>query len=435
MKKILTVITMIAILALSTVAGSAAKPICVYPTGNYPDDFLELDRAINGGTGPSGTVYPGGGTLRLKATDQNGQFTPFNLGDGPNFWDRGSIQVLVKDLKLLGETVNGNMTTVYGGFSTFHTIAQVNITIDGICFDGALMVPFAITNSTDATIRGNKIMNLRAYGPELPGGPPWAQSYGIFVNTEAPPFVGEITGKVVIEDNEIILSILESDLEYNVKGVPIYKGGVAVLNTNAVVFISSNTMIGDFTDAGVHAWENKKNIIKKNFIRADFPNLTLDEIGNGIVARDRQEPAGIYYIDYNKVVCENPEADGIFLIGQELRNSMVSKNEVIMYDGDGAISLSSGASDNTITQNKIRGSADYGFRLKDGAHHNTFYLGDDDNLEGLQAVAHIYCGPDTFDNGFIGEDLEDLIIEDQGINNKFLVADDDGDDDDDDDDD
>jgi len=430
MKKILTVITMIAILALSTVPGLAAQPICVYPTGGYPNDFLELDSAINGGTGPSGTEYPGGGTLRLKATDQNGQFTPFNLGDGPNAWDRGSIRVL-EDVKLLGEKVKGNMTTVYGGFSSIHTWAEVNITIKGICFDGALMVPFAITNCKGATIRGNKIMNLRAYGPEI--GFPWAQSNYIFISTDAPPFTGSITGNVVIKDNEIIASILDSDLQYKDMGYAVYKAGVVVAFTDADVLITKNTISGHITDGGVLAWENNQDTrIKGNYIKADFPNLTLNEFGNGILVMESDPPAGVYYIIDNTVICENPRADGIFLVGPELTNSMVSKNKVTMYDSAfGAISLL-GPSDNTITQNKITGSADYGFRLEDGAHGNTFYLGDEDSLEDLRVgEAHIYCGPDTFDNEFIGEDFEDLIIFDQGTDNRFLVADDDDDDDDD----
>ena len=107
----------------------------VFPTGTYPTDFLEVSAAINGGAGPSGNVYPGGGTVRLKATDASGTSNFFHFGDGSAAQPRLSVEI-VKDVVVLGEmssTVPSGLpvdperdawhpvdrTVIFGGFRPF----------------------------------------------------------------------------------------------------------------------------------------------------------------------------------------------------------------------------------------------------------------------------------------------------------------------------
>jgi hypothetical protein len=75
--------------------------VLVYPTGVYPADVQEVDAAVNGGIGPSGTVYAGGGTILLKATDRDGAITYFNFGN--DVTGRGAVKIFT-DVVITGET-------------------------------------------------------------------------------------------------------------------------------------------------------------------------------------------------------------------------------------------------------------------------------------------------------------------------------------------
>ena len=82
----------------------------VHPTGLYPVDVLEVTAAVNGGTGPSGRTYPGGGVVRLKATDATGAPQFFNFGGAYPSPDRGTVRV-TKDVTILGELMSPTAMT------------------------------------------------------------------------------------------------------------------------------------------------------------------------------------------------------------------------------------------------------------------------------------------------------------------------------------
>lgn len=101
--------------ALATMGASATArskvatgEVDVYPTGVFPSDVLEVTAAVNGGVGPSGQAYPGGGVVRLKAAMLDGTPMYFNFGGdytgfpGPSNPGRGTVRVL-KDVTILGE--------------------------------------------------------------------------------------------------------------------------------------------------------------------------------------------------------------------------------------------------------------------------------------------------------------------------------------------
>jgi hypothetical protein len=89
-----------------TASAATSKPteaeVEVYPTGNYPNDVDEVAAAVNGTIGPSGRTYPGGGVVRLKATNVGGAPTYFNFGGAYPSPNRGTVRVL-KDVTILGE--------------------------------------------------------------------------------------------------------------------------------------------------------------------------------------------------------------------------------------------------------------------------------------------------------------------------------------------
>lgn len=87
-------------------ASAALGETDVYPTGQYPFDVEEVQAAVNGGIGPSGRTYPGGGVVRLKATSAGGAPMYFNFGGTyppvlPT--DRGSAKI-ARDVTVVGES-------------------------------------------------------------------------------------------------------------------------------------------------------------------------------------------------------------------------------------------------------------------------------------------------------------------------------------------
>jgi hypothetical protein len=75
----LAVFVIITILTLGM--GNVAWGVDVYPTGDPIKDVPEVNAAVKGGPGPSGTVYPGGGTVTLKAANASGAPMAFNFGE------------------------------------------------------------------------------------------------------------------------------------------------------------------------------------------------------------------------------------------------------------------------------------------------------------------------------------------------------------------
>ncbi len=75
--------------------------VLVYPTGVYPADVQEVNAAVNGGIGPSGVLYDGGGTILLKATDRSGAFTYFHFGN--DVTGRGNVKIF-RDVVITGES-------------------------------------------------------------------------------------------------------------------------------------------------------------------------------------------------------------------------------------------------------------------------------------------------------------------------------------------
>ena len=109
MKNIATKITMITSVALIVVLGLVAQGKCggvVYPTGDYPDDIINVQNAVDGG-----------GLVVLKATDEAGNAQAFNFGiynfvsPAPPWMLPHGVHV-DNGVIIKGETINGEMTTI-----------------------------------------------------------------------------------------------------------------------------------------------------------------------------------------------------------------------------------------------------------------------------------------------------------------------------------
>lgn len=77
--------------------------ILVYPTGVYPTDVHEVNAAVNGGIGPSGVAYIGGGMILLKAADRNGAIMYFHFGN--DVTGRGNVKIFT-DVVISGESLS-----------------------------------------------------------------------------------------------------------------------------------------------------------------------------------------------------------------------------------------------------------------------------------------------------------------------------------------
>ena len=173
------VVVFVIITILTLGMGNVAWGVDVYPTGDPIKDVPEVNAAVRGGAGPSGTVYPGGGTVTLKATNASGAPMAFNFGEleynltfAPNdplsryFSDINNHRVRVnKPVDIKGETVNGNMTTIIGGYQPFAIgpaatdIPDGDVTIQGIHFKDSGMTSISVARTKpeySVNILGNR---------------------------------------------------------------------------------------------------------------------------------------------------------------------------------------------------------------------------------------------------------------------------------------
>ncbi len=133
-----------------------------------------------------------------------------------DFGERGSV-TLTKDVEIIGERdPQGDPTTkIKGGFRTFFSplppqlppqVPGPNITIQGIHFDGTQAFPIYLAYCSGATIKENKITNVRP----IVINPPMKFSFGIKVGTNwiQPTATrkyqpGAITGVITIVENDL----------------------------------------------------------------------------------------------------------------------------------------------------------------------------------------------------------------------------------------
>lgn len=167
MKRNVKTLVLITIMVLTLGLGNTAWGVDVYPTGDPNKDVLEVNAAVRGGSGPSGMVYPGGGIVTLKAVSASGDPMAFNFGKleynlnyAPNdpymryFSDINNHRVRVNIAVVIqGEAVNGNMTTVVGGYQTFaigpypSEIPNGDVTIQRIHFKDSGMASISIART------------------------------------------------------------------------------------------------------------------------------------------------------------------------------------------------------------------------------------------------------------------------------------------------
>ena len=297
----------------------------VYPTGTFPRDVQAVQAAVDAG-----------GVVILKATDTLGKTKAFNFG--PAVPGSGSIS-LTHDVTILGEMLGNQMTTIQGGHFPFYSMARIHTKIHGIHFKEPLQSAVLLIASVGTEISGNRISDVvGVFSAGLTFGD------GIIVSGFPDP--SNITGELIVADN--VVNRVHAHIGWGI--IVSWQDGAANIARNQVyghnfegIAVSRHTRLAQIVD----------NLVVPG--PPQDPNFTS---GNGIVCN--LAFGGSCYIARNTVICENPAADGIQLIGDSanpVNNSVIEGNDVVMNDSFFAgISLYGDVSHNLVRANKITGN-------------------------------------------------------------------------------
>jgi hypothetical protein len=193
----------------------------VFPTGTFPLDIDEVSSAINGGVGPSGISYPGGGTVLLKATNREGIPTAFNFGDGAWPATRGSVPIQ-KDVVILGEKNKPapqnlpfdaerdagympNRTVIFGGKRPFNCPSEnptaTRLTVRGLYFAYPSLAAVQVKKSAGLVVTDCVIYDVKSDVTDAPAQLPYA-ALGVEATglTQTNPV---LMGEFRVEDNRI----------------------------------------------------------------------------------------------------------------------------------------------------------------------------------------------------------------------------------------
>lgn len=399
---------------VGTARAQYAGPVTLLPTGQYPADAQELNAAINGGPGPSGTVYAGGGTIILKATDAAGVPTPFNLGHGvfnpvlPVDGGRASIRVTVS-ADLAGEVLpDGRKTTLAGGMSPLNSSGPVSLSITDLAFDGPQLAAGTICHSS-----GFKALRI-VIGDVIPIVPPGAPptnpkvAVGFQVSSINVPLFfnpGPITGDISITDCDIDLSYTRAvgDNAIESDGLFIWMRPVYADNPSSLV-VSGNT-ITNCTLYGLHLrlypGASVRSLVSGNYVDA---------------GRSDYAPGVSYNYAFLAQAAPGDFLDNTFMnAGSRLGTCAILfntsgasflRNNVVSVEAQrGAITLGGASNNNVVSENKVTGSANWAMGVSAAGANNVFVSNNIAQLgpyPGLIAPVNIYLSPTSHDNTLVG---------------------------------
>lgn len=397
-----------AVLLYGLARGALAISV-VYPTGDPALDVAAVRAAVSSG-----------GTVLLKANDAFGNPQWFDFGDYPvaaidwDFFGSGYVALgtngkivrktvdtntvyvsLGNDVRLLGETKHGSMTTIRGGtipirnfeFKDVPGAGQqivwgfANLEVDGVRFVESALQSIYLTHlgsSPDVQswglqprieIKRNEFVDVQ---PAFAGGT-W---YSLAVVTDGP------AGPVRYQDNRVHFApdrwgTEQRDYEVANGLDPSYElwEGLSIADLNAAGYIGGNKLSG--IDIGVLVYFGGKDFVH-------IVNNTLD-------LRPKNGVAGIicqanhrYLVERNTVIANGTYADGIYFYGTDqsigINGSTARGNHIVLNESEyGGISLFGTGSFNSFVNNRVEGSATYALALS--------YLSSPDNIATLNVFS------------------------------------------------
>jgi hypothetical protein len=315
-------------------SGAIADAV-VFPTGEFPTDVENVQAAVDQG-----------GVVLLKATNVDGQPTAFNFG--PAIEGIGSGVDVETDVWVLGETTGPHRTTIGGGFIPFFGL-DGHVRIESLNFEGPLLSAIIVIQSSGVEVVGNRITSVV----------PLPLSFGL-TEGRAIKFLANslpITGTVVVADNVIldmhadisdgiVFDEVEADVQIEGNSMEdVQSNGIFLINSRGAVRIADNFIAPGPGDGGEFALGNGIAIVN---------NSAVDTSDSSIVVTD------------NRVICENPNADGMYLAGAgvTIDAPLIARNHVTMRDSFyGAITLYGDVSHGTVSENELDGDAAFAFDI------------------------------------------------------------------------
>lgn len=382
-------------------AGGAPVTTTVYPTGTFPLDMQNVQAAIDRG-----------GTVILKATNILGQPTAFDFGP-PDPAVAGGVN-LTTDVSLIGETVQGYMTTISGGFDPILGQLPVKSRIQGIDFEGPLDSPIALFSSTGADIVGNRIRGIVPlqlfFGTEIDG---------IFVNGNNDP-LNAVTGVIRVTGNTIEVS--GGDFVF---GMRLREVAADIeISGNTVNFLSSD---GALNTMGIVVFRSHgAAVIVNNLIT--MGNGNPNAFPSGLFVSGH--PEARYTIAANTVVTNHPQSDGIDIAGlsnpSATQGALVLGNHVTTHSFttfNGGIVFEGAVKNSLMAGNLIDGTTGNAVQII-GVFDSTLIA--DSNLAVGNDISHatslagdVFFGPNSTNNLFAGQCNTYV---DQGTGNRILCG-------------
>lgn len=316
-------------------AGGQAKPalaappsvveVDVYPTGSFPADLDEVRAAINGGVGPSGVSYIGGGIVHLKATNAAGTPNFFNFGGGASPSGRGGVNV-TKDVVILGEIIaptamsfpNGedpgvgftpDRTVIYGGKQPFQcdysNPVATTLTVRTIYFAYPSLTAVQVNRSAGLEVSNCVICDVRRDQTAIPG---FQVAIGVEATTLSAPNPGNLQGEFRVFNNRIrraleaplppgrtvassgiILQLARMDAQIFANEIELFEfGGIGIDRNEGAVVVAGNTVRGcgygpSLSSAGMGARGTSTSVVfERNEIICSDPRVPSERSKNGV---------------------------------------------------------------------------------------------------------------------------------------------------------
>lgn len=324
---------------------SGGSTTVIYPTGQFPDDVNNIQAAVNLG-----------GTVLLKATNTVNVFTPFNFGPAV---DGSGTVFLNTNVRIIGETVAGRMTTILGGDTPFRCYEPINTAIHKLYFDGPRMAAVLVLDTDRFEFSRSHVARVVPFLWYTEDGVDVYKGQGIWIDV-----AGTSQGTIVIEDNIFEnCGLGGAQLGY----------GLAIVSGESRLRIARNLIRGANLAGIILIWPGAETLIEDNIIVTGPGDIEPRFHGNAIHllgAWNRVQNTPVI-IRNNDMRVEGPEAQGIFAFGDEVQNykvqnTIIEKNLITVTNGLTGIGLWGEVWNSHIRNNRLRGDAEYAMVLGAG---------------------------------------------------------------------
>jgi len=296
----------------ATLKPAAQIQVEVFPTGSYPQDVAEVRAAVNGGTGPSGKSYPGGGIVKLRAVTELGTRMYFNFGNPLD--DQDTVEV-TRDVTIVGEKttpvtmalpnnetldkdLKPDRAVIFGGKRPFGCSraaqAKTSLTIRDLYFAYPALAAIQVHKSAGLEVTDCVIHDVLRAEASKPG---FFVAVGIEATTMGAPAPADLSGKFRVVNNRIKRG----------GGAPagsvMADTGIVLQQASMTAEISGNDIeLFEFTGIGIDRNDGPVNVMKNKIRTCGYGQ---NKMAAGIGVRGTTTPV---VIEGNDIKCGHPKA-------------------------------------------------------------------------------------------------------------------------------